>query len=137
MKPGCYIDGSQMSSLDFTIAVIDFAVSLGFEIDHQAYRNDLEHLPVADDDERLSIIDSLEWTRIGAEEYLNDEVAPSGYWFVTEESSLFLEQDDEWYTEYLRFCPDCEKETTFTLPDWANIMQCEICGYLKEEEADA
>ena len=95
MKPGCYIDGSQMSNLDFTVAVIDFAVSLGFEIDHHAYRDDLENLPVADDDERLDILDALDWTVQEAMDYLNDEVAPEGSHFWIYESSLFLEELEE------------------------------------------
>ena len=94
MQAGCYIDGSQMSNLDFTAAVIDFAVSLGFEIDHQAYRDDLENLPVADDDERLDILDALDWTMQEAMDYLNDEVAPEGSHFWIHESSLFLEELD-------------------------------------------
>lgn len=94
MQAGCYIDGSHMSNLDFTIAVIDFAVSLGFEIDHQAYRDDLENLPVADDDERLDILDALDWTMQEAMDYLNDEVAPEGSHFWIYESSLFLEEAD-------------------------------------------
>lgn len=94
MQAGCYIDGSHMSNLDFTIAVIDFAVSLGFEIDHQAYRDDLENLPVADDDERLDILDALDWTMQEAMDYLNDEVAPEDSHFWIHESSLFLEEAD-------------------------------------------
>lgn len=94
MQAGCYIDGSHMSNLDFTIAVIDFAVSLGFEIDHQAYRDDLENLPVADDDERLDILDALDWTMQEAMDYLNDEVAPEGSHFWIHESSLYLEEAD-------------------------------------------
>lgn len=94
MQAGCYIDGSHMSSLDFTVAVIDFAVSLGFEIDQQAYRDDLENLPVADDDERLDIFDALDWTMQEAMDYLNDEIAPEGSHFWIHESSLFLEEVD-------------------------------------------
>ena len=94
MQAGCYIDGSHMSNLDFTIAVIDFAISLGFEIDEQVYRDDLENLPVADDDERLDILDALDWTMQEAMDYLNDEVAPEGSHFWIYESSLFLEEAD-------------------------------------------
>lgn len=95
MKPGCYVDGSQMSELDLTVAVIDFAVSLGYEIDHQAYRKDLEHLPVADDEERIDILDSLYWTVHGGVEYLNEHYAPRDHYFILDNDALLLEEYHE------------------------------------------
>ena len=114
MQAGCCIDGSHMSNLDFTIAVIDFAVSLGFEIDHQAYRDDLEYIQdnsmyagnelvaighdvdsaSSTSDNIQDIYEALDWTMQEAMDYLNDEVAPEGSHFWIHESSLFLEELD-------------------------------------------
>ena len=95
MKPGCYIDGSQMSGLDFTVAVIDFAISLGFEIDEQRYRNDLQDLPVLDAEERLDVLDALDWTMTEALDYLEEmKSKPEGTSWTYRNSSLFLEELD-------------------------------------------
>lgn len=93
MKPGCYIDGSQMSNLDFTVAIINLAISLGFEIDEQRYRDDLENLPVLDDEERDDVLDALDWTMDEALDYL-EEMKPEGTTWTYRNSSLCLEELD-------------------------------------------
>lgn len=96
METGCYIDGSHMSSFDFAVAVIDLAVSKGFDIDIEQYNKDREWLASEEDDEDkyLDIVDALDWTYIEAIDFLN-ETAPAGLiWFV-EDQSLFLEESEE------------------------------------------
>lgn len=96
METGCYIDGSHWSSFDFAVAVIDFAVDRGFEIDMETYRADLEWLKSEDDDEDkyLDIVDALDWTYQDALDYLND-TAPDNLIWTVEDQSLFLEEADD------------------------------------------
>lgn len=96
METGCYIDGSHWSSFDFSVAVIDFAVDRGFEIDMETYRADLEWLKSEEDDEDkyLDIVDALDWTYQDALDYLND-TAPDNLIWTVEDQSLFLEESDD------------------------------------------
>lgn len=96
---GCYIDGSHMSSIDFTIAVIDFAVSRGFEIDEAQYRQDVvditRHPERLDDETEHEIMNALDWTYDEALDYLNEIDNPAGrYWNVADQS-LFSEAFDD------------------------------------------
>jgi hypothetical protein len=97
---GCVIDGSHMSSIDFTLAVIDYAISQGFEIDHEQYRNDVEWLNDTGDnhttdDPYYDIMDALDWTYEDALEYLNEIDLHRGYVWVVDEQSLFREKSDD------------------------------------------
>lgn len=95
-ETGCYIDGSHRSSFDFAIAVIDFAVDRGFEIDMETYRADLEWLKSEEDDEDkyLDIVDALDWTYEDALEYLQSSTRPGLVW-VVEDQSLFLMTEED------------------------------------------
>lgn len=97
METGCYIDGSHWSSFDFAVAVIDFAVDRGFEIDMETYRADLEWLKSEEDDEDkyLDIVDALDWTYQDALDYLNDTTRDPGLYWNVEDQSLFLEELDD------------------------------------------
>ena len=103
---GCYIDGSHMNSIDFTLAVIDFAVSRGFEIDQEQYRKDIDWIGSVSDvkyleadqesiDRMYEIMDALDWTYDEALEYLNEIDLHRGYVWVIDEQSLFREKSDD------------------------------------------
>ena len=96
VEVGCYIDGSHMNSIDFTLAVIDLAVEHGFEIDHEQYRKDIDWMnsEVDDEDIYLDILNALDWTYEDAIEYLNDNTREGFVWTV-EDQSLFLEELDD------------------------------------------
>ena len=96
METGCYIDGSHWSSFDFSVAVIDFAVDRGFEIDMETYRADLEWLKSEDDDEDkyLDIVDALDWTYQDALDYLNEITREGLYWEVIDQSLYLTEAED-------------------------------------------
>ena len=96
---GCVIDGSHMSSIDFTIAVIDYAIDRGFEIDQEQYRKDVEWLNDTGDnhttdDPYYEIMDALDWTYEDALEYLNS-ITPADYFYNVEDQSLFLEMTSD------------------------------------------
>ena len=96
---GCVIDGSHMSSIDFTLAVIDLAVDAGFEIDQEQYRKDVEWLNDTGDnhttdDPYYEIMDALDWTYEDALEYLNSKL-PDGLCYTVDDQSLFLEELDD------------------------------------------
>lgn len=93
---GCVLDGSHMSSIDFTLAVIDLAVDAGFEIDREQYGADVEAYKNdgLDEDTLLSVLDALEWTYEGALDFLNNGL-PNGLYYIVEEQSLFLEELDD------------------------------------------
>lgn len=96
VEVGCYIDGSHMNSIDFTLAVIDLAVEHGFEIDHEQYRKDIDWMnsEVDDEDIYLDILNALDWTYEDAIEFLNDNTREGFVWTV-EDQSLFLEELDD------------------------------------------
>ena len=97
METGCYIDGSHIRSDDFSVAVIDLAVTKGFEIDMDVYKADVEHLhndTYYSDDDFFIIQEALEWTYQGAIDFLNDSAPDNLMWFV-EDQSLFLEESED------------------------------------------
>ena len=93
---GCVIDGSHMSSIDFTTAVIDLAIDAGFEIDEEQYRADIWWLDSEEDDEDklLAIQDALDWTYEDALEFLNSGL-PDNLCYTVDDQSLFLEELDD------------------------------------------
>ena len=92
---GCVIDGSHMNSIDFALAVIDYAISHGFEIDHERYGADKEAYKNdgLDEDMFLEVLDALDWTYEDALDYLNEIDLHRGYVWVIDEQSLFRERD--------------------------------------------
>ena len=93
---GCVIDGSHMSSIDFTLAVIDLAVDAGFEIDREQYGADVEAYKNdgLDEDTLYEVLDALDWTYDDALEFLNSKL-PEGLCYTVDEQSLFLEELDD------------------------------------------
>lgn len=96
---GCEIDGSHMSNCDFMIAVIDYAIDRGFELDVEQYRKDVEWLNDTGDnhttdDPYYDIMDALDWTYEDALEYLNS-ITPADYFYLVEDQSLFLEMTSD------------------------------------------
>lgn len=93
---GCVIDGSHMSSIDFTTAVIDLAVDAGFEIDREQYGADLEAYKNdgLDEDTLLSILDALDWTYEDALDFLNNGL-PNGLYYTVDDQCLILEELDD------------------------------------------
>ena len=92
IETGCIIDGSHWSAQDFTIAVIRYAVSNGFEIDQELFDRDVDALQndrIASDDELYDILDGLDMTYCLAFDYLLD-TAPEGYSYDIEDGCLFL-----------------------------------------------
>ena len=89
---GCVIDGSHMSNFDFMVAVIDYAIDRGFELDEETYRKDVEDMRngEVDDAWTLDVLDALDWTYEDALEYLNS-ITPADYFYLVEDQSLFLE----------------------------------------------
>ena len=99
VETGCYIDGSHMSSFDFSAAVIEFAHDFGFELEWEAFLRDVEWMNGDEtDDERLSdILDAIDWTYEDALEYLNTNTREGLVWVVREQSlylMTFEEADD-------------------------------------------
>ena len=93
---GCVIDGSHMSSMDFSIAVIDLAVDAGFEIDREQYGADVEAYKNdgLDEDTLSEVLDALDWTYEDALEYLNSGL-PESLCYTVDGQSLFLEELDD------------------------------------------
>ena len=93
---GCVIDGSHMSSMDFSIAVIDLAVDAGFEIDREQYGADVEAYrnDGLDEDTLSEVLDALDWTYEDALDYLNNGL-PEGLCYTIDDQSLFLEELDD------------------------------------------
>ena len=93
---GCVIDGSHMSSIDFTLAVIDLAVDAGFEIDESQYLADLDWLKSDEDDEDrlIDIREALDWTYEDALDFLNSKL-PNGLYYTVDDQCLILEELDD------------------------------------------
>lgn len=91
---GCYIDGSHMSNFDFMVAVIDFAIDRGFELDEETYRKDVDDMRNGEikDEWIMDVLDSLDWTYDDALDYLNDIDNPAGRVWHVEDQSLFMEE---------------------------------------------
>ncbi len=100
-ETGCYIDGSHMSSFDFTALVIEMAHDYGFEMEWDQFVKDVEWMrtPNPDDaqEEASEILDALDWTYEDALEYLNTNTREGLVWVVREQSlylMTFEEADD-------------------------------------------
>ena len=92
---GCVIDGSHMNWTDFTIAVIEFAIERGFELDVELLRQDVADMQSDSIFEDYAVImDSLDWTYEDALEYLNSKL-PDGLCYTVDDQSLFLEELDD------------------------------------------
>ena len=93
---GCVLDGSHMSSIDFTLAVIDLAVDSGFEIDRERYGADKEAYKNdgLDEDTLYEVLDALDWTYEDALDYLNNGL-PEGLYYTVEGNCLILEELDD------------------------------------------
>ena len=93
---GCVIDGSHMSSMDFALAVIDFAVDRGFEIDREQYGADVEAYKNdgLDEDTLYEVLDALDWTYDDALEYLNSGL-PDNLRYTVDCQCLILEEVDD------------------------------------------
>jgi len=93
MQTGCYIDGSHMDNIQFTLCVIELAHNYGFELDWEQFIKDATSLGAAEammeEDELFEILNALDWTYDDALDYLND-TAPDGMYWEVEDSSLFL-----------------------------------------------
>jgi hypothetical protein len=101
VETGCYIDGSHMSSFDFTALVIEMAHDYGFEMEWDQFVKDVEWMrtPNPDDaqEEAAEILDALDWTYEDAIEYLNTNTREGLVWVVREQSlylMTFEEADD-------------------------------------------
>jgi len=96
IETGCWIDGSHMSSFDFTALVIEMAHEYGFELEWDQFVKDVTDLRNGDvDDEWLmDVLNALDWTYEDALDYLNDNTRP-GYVWVVRDQSLFLMDEDE------------------------------------------
>ena len=92
-ETGCYIDGSHMDNIQFTLCVIELAHNYGFELDWEQFIKDVTALGAAEammeEDELFEILNALDWTYDDALDYLND-TAPDGMYWEVEDSSLFL-----------------------------------------------
>ena len=93
---GCVLDGSHMSSIDFTLAVIDLAIDAGFEIDREQYGADVEAYKNdgLDEDMFYEVLDALDWTYEDALEYLNSGL-PDGLHYTVDCQCLILEELDD------------------------------------------
>lgn len=94
IETGCIIDGSHWSAQDFTIAVIRYAISKGFEIDQELFDRDVDALEndrVDSDDELHDILDGLDTTFLQAVDYIAD-LLPEGYYYIIDENGLYLEE---------------------------------------------
>lgn len=97
-ETGCYIDGSHMDNIQFTLCVIELAHNHGFELDWEQFIKDATALGAAEammeEDELFEILNALDWTYEDALDYLNDNTRPGFVWVVREQS-LFLMDEDE------------------------------------------
>ena len=93
---GCVIDGSHMSSIDFTTAVIDLAVDAGFEIDEERYKKDIEDYrnDWLSEETLYEVLESLDWTYEDALDFLNDAL-PNGLYYTVDDQCLILEELDD------------------------------------------
>ena len=91
----CVIDGSHMSSHDFTVAVIELAMSKGFtNFDIHLYQDDLRRL----DDENIiltnhevtDIMEGLDFLYYDALDWLNENALDDGVYWDVEDQCLYL-----------------------------------------------
>ncbi len=93
-KTSCFFDGSHMSSFDFSILVIDYAISRGFEINREQYDVDVEayNNDGLDEDTLTDVLHALDWTYEDALEYLNSLDSSAGFAWYVDDNSLFREE---------------------------------------------
>ena len=95
---GCVIDGSHMSSFDFVVAVIDFAISKGFDdLDIDLYRDDLRRWrdESISDHEAIDVLDGVDHLYYRVLDWLNDSVADDDFYWQVEDQCLFFSPDLE------------------------------------------
>ena len=92
----CVIDGSHMSSQDFTVAVIDLAIGKGFtEFDIDLYQDDLFRLKYNDnaqmsEHEMTDILEGLDFLYYDALDWLNENALDDGVYWDVEDQCLYL-----------------------------------------------
>jgi len=95
MGNGCYIDGSHSKAIEFDIAVIDFAIEYGYQVNKDQYDADIkDYKNDATREDDFDIEECLYFTAEDAVEYLNGTV-PEGLCWHIDEQSLFLEEVEE------------------------------------------
>jgi DNA primase len=96
VEAGCYIDGSHMSSFNFTTLVIEMAHEYGFEMDFDQFVKDVNGIrdDLFTDDDIYDIMDALDWTYQDALDYLNDNTREGLYWEVIDQSLYLVEDAD-------------------------------------------
>ncbi len=96
VETGCYIDGSHMSSFDFSAAVIEFAHDFGFELDYDQFVKDVHGIrdDLFTDDDIYDIMDALDWTFEDALDYLNDNTRPGLVWVVREQGLILMDEGE-------------------------------------------
>ena len=96
VETGCYIDGSHMSSFNFTTLVIEMAHEYGFEMDFDQFVKDVHGIrdDIFTDDDIYDIMDALDWTYQDALDYLNDNTRPGLVWVVREQALLLMDEDE-------------------------------------------
>jgi hypothetical protein len=94
--PGLWIDGSHMSSFDFSAAVIEFAHDYGFELDWDVFLVDTEQFRAGEiSDEFIpEILVALDWTYEDALEYLNINTREPLVWVVRDQSLYLMTYDE-------------------------------------------
>ena len=97
METGCIIDGSNISSTEFMISVIEFAHDLGFEMEYYKFAHDCMNLTDEEYDmdveELEEILDSIDWTYEDAIDYINNNISTDQFFFVKDQC-LYLEDVD-------------------------------------------
>jgi hypothetical protein len=96
VETGCYIDGSHMSSFDFSAAVIEFAHDYGFELDWDVFLVDTEQFRAGEiSDEFIpEVLNALDWTYDDAIEYLNDNTRQGLCWVIRDQSLFLMTEED-------------------------------------------
>lgn len=94
--PGLWIDGSHMSSFDFSAAVIEFAYDYGFELDYDTFLADTEQFRAGEiSDEFIpEVLNALDWTYEDALEYLNDNTRQGLCWVVREQGLILMTEEE-------------------------------------------
>jgi hypothetical protein len=96
VETGCYIDGSHMSSFDFSAAVIEFAHDHGFELDWDVFLVDTEQFRAGEiSDEFIpEVLVALDWTYEDAIDYLNTNTREPLVWVVRDQSLYLMSYDE-------------------------------------------
>lgn len=94
---GIVIDGSHWSSTDFDIAVIDFAIGFGYQLDMQEWADAKQDWQDKNDltDWEFSDLTQGVWEECElAIQWMNDQV-PENYYFFVDDGSLYLTYEEE------------------------------------------